>query len=106
MTSSTAKLPKLDSTNLTAYACAGNLKRAALISIAKNLDPREVEELKQALQAIDKDNSGTLTGDEIKEGFKQVGLAIPSETILKKLDADGSASVDYLEFIAATMGRE
>jgi len=60
--------------------------------------------------AVDEDNSGTLTMEEMDEAF--IALNIPEGTrlemrqILHQIDVDGNGSINYTEFIAATMKKQ
>ena len=55
---------------------------------------------------MDTDNSGTVTFEELKNGLARFGSKI-SETEVRQLmnvvDVDGNGTIDYLEFITATM---
>ena len=55
--------------------------------------------------AIDVNGDGSLTFQEIEEGFKQLKLENATELLssMKAADTDGSGTVDYTEFIAATL---
>ncbi|QCD79736.1 calcium-dependent protein kinase [Vigna unguiculata] len=57
---------------------------------------------------MDTDNSGTITYEELKTGLARIGSTL-SEAEVKQLmdaaDVDGNGSIDYLEFISATMHR-
>ena len=59
-------------------------------------------------KALDKNCDGKLTKDELQEGYNK-SLAITDNEIdelMKKLDNDGSGSIDYTEFVAAAMDKE
>ncbi|KAG0477496.1 hypothetical protein HPP92_014337 [Vanilla planifolia] len=55
---------------------------------------------------MDSDNSGTITAEELRQGLLQQGTKL-SEAEVKQLleaaDADGNGTIDYDEFITATM---
>uniref|UniRef100_A0A7N0UIV8 EF-hand domain-containing protein n=1 Tax=Kalanchoe fedtschenkoi TaxID=63787 RepID=A0A7N0UIV8_KALFE len=55
---------------------------------------------------MDTDNSGTITYEELKSGLTRLGSKL-SEFEVKQLmeaaDADGNGTIDYIEFITATM---
>jgi len=69
------------------------------------LNEEEKEGLTTAFNELDKDQSRTLTIDEIKEGCAKQCVALPEyfDAIFRSLDTDKSGHVDYIEFIAATM---
>ena len=100
--------------------------------IAESLSEEEIGGLKELFKMIDTDNSGTITFDELKDGLKRVGselreneiqalMEAVSTSIFTKLiiicsyvlpvdtcdlfqaDIDNSGTIDYGEFIAATL---
>ena len=76
-----------------------------MTAIAVQAGPDDIRNLKAIFLAIDKNGDGSLTFEEIEEGLKQQN--IPDwELLLESLklaDTDGSGTVDYTEFIAATL---
>lgn len=81
------------------------MQQAAMTAIAVQAGPDDIKNLKDIFLAIDKNGDGTLTFTEIEEGLKK--LKIPDwESLLESLksaDTDDSGTVDYTEFIAATL---
>ena len=59
-----------------------------------------VENLRAAFKLFDKDNSGTITADEIKE---VIGSQLAEENVwadlLRQADSDGNGEIDIEEFI-------
>ena len=79
------------------------LQQAALTCIACQASPDDIKNLKETFKALDKDGNGTIKIEELQTGL---GHKENSETLLELLkgaDTDGSGSIDYTEFIAATM---
>ncbi|KAG5039067.1 hypothetical protein JHK86_019907 [Glycine max] len=76
--------------------------------IAENLSEEEIKGLKAMFANMDTDSSGTITYEELKTGLARIGSRL-SEAEVKQLmdaaDVDGNGSIDYLEFISATMHR-
>ncbi|XP_039070386.1 calcium-dependent protein kinase 15-like [Hibiscus syriacus] len=76
--------------------------------IAENLSEEEIKGLKTMFTNIDTDNSGTITYEELKEGLARLGSTL-NEAEVKQLmeaaDVDGNGTIDYIEFISATMHR-
>jgi calcium-dependent protein kinase len=76
-----------------------------MTAIAVQTGPDDIRELKEIFLAIDKNGDGSLSFEEIEEGLKR--LKIPEwEQLLENLkaaDTDGNGTVDYTEFIAATL---
>ncbi|KAJ6978514.1 hypothetical protein NC653_026818 [Populus alba x Populus x berolinensis] len=76
--------------------------------IAENLSEEEIKGLKTMFTNMDTDKSGTITYEELKTGLARLGSKL-SEVEVKQLmeaaDVDGNGSIDYIEFISATMHR-
>jgi len=98
------RLPSDLGANLKKFSSATKLKKVALTLMATQMKEEEIEDLKQSFAALDTNNDGTLSQAEIREGMKKHGMDISglAET-LDSLDTDGSGTVDYTEFIAATL---
>jgi calcium-dependent protein kinase len=70
-----------------------------------------VKELKAIFKQMDVSGDGSLTYDELREGWKKYYKNSPfSEQefnqLIKDLDADGSKSIEYEEFLRATLNME
>ena len=82
------------------------LKRRALQIIAGSLTQDEIAGLKNLFEAIDKDRSGSITFNELKDGLMRQGCSVTEQQlkeIMADVDADGNGTLDLDEFIAATM---
>ncbi|KIY98461.1 calcium-dependent protein kinase [Monoraphidium neglectum] len=93
-------------TRMRGFAAMNKLKKEALKVIALNLPAAEIEGLKEMFAAMDKDGSGTITVDEMREGLKSKGTLIPEEDLQRLManaDITGDGAIDYGEFLAATM---
>merc|ERR1711907_240937 len=57
---------------------------------------------------MDDNGDGKLTKEEMMTGCEQTGLISPvdAQRIFAAVDADGSGSIDYTEFIAATLDKK
>ncbi|KAK7245856.1 hypothetical protein RIF29_40708 [Crotalaria pallida] len=90
------------------FRAMNKLKQLALKVIAENLSEEEIKGLKAMFANMDTDNSGTITYEELKTGLARIGSRL-SEAEVKQLmeaaDVDGNGSIDYIEFISATMHR-
>ncbi|KAI7729010.1 hypothetical protein M8C21_024555, partial [Ambrosia artemisiifolia] len=99
---------------------AAELTRTIVGVIAESLSEEEIAGLKQMFQMIDTDNSGHITFDELKDGLKRVGANLKESEIydlmqavslkfiklakmLTQADVDDSGTIDYGEFVAATL---
>merc|ERR1719277_715477 len=82
-----------------------NLKKMAITCIATQLKDSQIEELKNTFEALDKSKDGRLTQEEIVNGMKDYGVEVPADFLdtLAALDTDGSGTIDFTEFIAATL---
>ena len=54
------------------FAAMNKLKKAALLVIAKSLNPDEIKGLQQLFRSIDGDNSGTITVDELRTAMRSL----------------------------------
>lgn len=101
----TGTLQKDLGTNLRKFHGVSKLKKVALTLIAQQLNEKDIEELKNTFHLLDKNRDGTLSMPEIEAGMKQHNVEMPKdfEKTLKAMDTDGSGTVDYTEFIAATL---
>ncbi|KAK8946342.1 Calcium-dependent protein kinase 2 [Platanthera zijinensis] len=90
------------------FRAMNKLKKLALKVIAENLSEEEIKGLKQMFVNMDTDNSGSITYEELKTGLARLGSKL-SEFEVKQLmdaaDVDGNGTIDYIEFITATMHR-
>lgn len=90
------------------FRAMNKLKKLALKVIAENLSEEEIKGLKAMFANMDTDKSGTITYEELKSGLARLGSRL-SEAEVKQLmeaaDVDGNGTIDYIEFISATMHR-
>ncbi|KAK7279722.1 hypothetical protein RJT34_24779 [Clitoria ternatea] len=74
--------------------------------IAERLSEEEIGGLKELFKMIDADNNGTITFEELREGLKSVGSNLMESEIKSLMDAadiDCNGTIDYGEFLAATL---
>jgi len=88
------------------YTQANKFKKAVLTFIASRLKDDEIKTLKDIFTSLDKNSDGTLTFDEIKEGCSKLNTNLNFEEIFLSLDTDKSGSINYTEFIAATIDQK
>merc|ERR1712183_1109010 len=90
--------------SLMGFRTSKKIKKLVLSVMAQQMNDKDIQELKDSFRALDVNNDGTLTIDEITKGIEMMGNSdkIPLQC-LEELDTDGSGSIDYTEFIAATL---
>ncbi|KMS95385.1 hypothetical protein BVRB_008780 [Beta vulgaris subsp. vulgaris] len=90
------------------FRAMNKLKKLALMVMAENLSDEEIKGLKEMFNNIDTDRSGTITLEELKEGLARLGSKLTESEIKQLMDAadvDKNGTIDYKEFITATMHR-
>ncbi|GAB4830867.1 Calcium-dependent protein kinase 15 [Ancistrocladus abbreviatus] len=90
------------------FRAMNKLKKLALKVIALNLSEDEIKGLKAMFANMDTDNSGTITYEELKTGLARLGSKLTEHEVkqlLEAADIDGDGTIDYVEFITATMHR-
>ncbi|KAG9144781.1 hypothetical protein Leryth_017254 [Lithospermum erythrorhizon] len=91
---------------LKTFSAMNKLKKMALRVIAERLSEEEIAGLKEMFTAMDTDNSGAITFDELKAGLRKYGSTLKDTEIRDLMDAadvDNSGTIDYGEFVAATI---
>merc|ERR1712205_272242 len=69
----------------------------------------EIEEIKEAFDLFDTDQSGEIDLKELKAAMQSLGDESKNDTIftmLNELDKDGNASLDFEEFLELMSGKE
>ncbi|KAJ8725805.1 hypothetical protein PYW08_003988 [Mythimna loreyi] len=70
-------------------------------------DETMVQELREAFRLYDKEGNGYITTDVLKEIFRELDNTISPEdldTMIDEIDADGSGTVDFDEFLEVMTG--
>lgn len=66
------------------------------------IDPKLLEELKEAFDIFDKNNDGTISPNEVKDILKALELCSTEEQVskmMKEADIDGSGGIEFGEFL-------
>ncbi|KAK9740068.1 hypothetical protein RND81_03G008900 [Saponaria officinalis] len=90
------------------FRAMNKLTKLALKVMAENLPDEEMKGLKQMFNNIDTDRSGTITLEELKAGLARLGSRLTEpeiQQLMEAADVDKNGSIDYMEFITATMHR-
>lgn len=93
------------------FQAENKLKKVALHVVARQLDEAQIKHLKNVFMELDADGDGNLTLVELSQGLKRAELGHIFDghgdliAVLKEMDTDGSGSIDYTEFLAATLER-
>ncbi|XP_058098341.1 calcium-dependent protein kinase 29-like isoform X1 [Magnolia sinica] len=93
-------------TRMKQFRAMNKLKKLALKVIAENLSEEEIKNLKEMFKNMDTDQSGTITYEELKIGLSRLGSKLSESEVKELMDAadiDKNGSIDYYEFITATM---
>ncbi|KMZ75851.1 Calcium dependent protein kinase 6 [Zostera marina] len=88
------------------FSVMNRLKKMALRVIAESLSEEEIAGLREMFKAMDTDNSGAITFDELKAGLRRYGSTLKDTEIrdlMEAADVDKNGTIDYGEFIAATV---
>ncbi|XP_019057833.1 PREDICTED: calcium-dependent protein kinase 34 isoform X2 [Tarenaya hassleriana] len=88
------------------FKAMNKFKKVALRVIAGCLSEEEIMGLKEMFKGMDTDNSGTITLEELRQGLAKQGTRLSEyevQQLMEAADADGNGTIDYGEFIAATM---
>lgn len=90
------------------FVSVNKLKQAALQFIASQLSEDEISDLIDIFNSIDKNGDGEISLQEFKESVNSLSpqTAKEIEAIFKKVDSDRNGSINYTEFIAATMSQK
>lgn len=88
------------------FSAMNKIKKLAIRVIAEAMSDEEIAGLKEMFKMMDTDNSGAITFEELKEGLKKVGSNLKEKDVrelMNAADVDQNGTIDYGEFIAATM---
>ncbi|CAD8132757.1 unnamed protein product [Paramecium octaurelia] len=96
---------KLNFAQLKNFNGSNKLKKVALTFIASQLNEQEITDLGKLFKQLDKNGDGVLTIDELREGLTGVTDSQQKDlaNIIKSIDTDGNGTINYTEFLAATM---
>jgi len=96
-------IKKLNMSNMKKFQKTNKMKQVALMAIAVQSDPADIEELKLIFEELDVNGDGNINFDELQKGLAGRENAENLLAVLKGADVDGSGTINYTEFLAATM---
>jgi Ca2+-binding EF-hand superfamily protein len=83
------------------------LKKVALNILVKMVsNSNDVERLRAMFQNIDKDSSGYISAEELKEALTEAKVKYLDhelDSIISEIDYHGNKRINYTEFLAATI---
>lgn len=89
---------------LKSFQSSNRFKKVVLTFIASQMNETEIVRIGEQFQKLDKNNDGVLSVEEVKSGLKESSMTDQEvAAILNSIDTDGNGSINYTEFIAATM---
>eukprot|EP00793_Prasinoderma_coloniale_P005943 PRCOL_00004417-RA len=94
-------------TRLQGFAKSTRFRKMALLDVAEQLHPEEIEGLRAVFERFDEDGDGVITVEELQQGLVEAahgaaGIGLSTAEIAK-VDLDGSGVITYEEFIASTI---
>jgi len=95
--------------NLKSFTSTTKLQLATMTFIASQLATRdEIATLQKTFKALDTNNDGTLSKEELIEGYTKIygDLALATaeaDRVMEEVDIDKSGAIDYTEFVTATL---
>ena len=99
--------------NLKSFRTERRLQKATFSYIISQLSTKdEQQEMLELFKTLDKDSSGTLSKQELIEGFHLIfgdnieDLESKVDKIIAQVDSNKSGDVDYSEFVLATTNRQ
>jgi len=105
--SNSGKLPDEHILNRTrTYRQASNFEKALLTIASYQEASEELDNLKEIFMGLDTAGNGTISRQELAQGFRDAGMKVSSaevESLFKALDADGTGKVHFTEWLAGTI---
>ncbi|KAM3130314.1 hypothetical protein pb186bvf_017610 [Paramecium bursaria] len=97
----------LNFATLKGFSASTKVKRVFLSFMASQMSESEIRELGKLFKELDKNGDGVLTIEEIKQGIQGLNSENQQEVlnVLKAVDTDASGTINYTEFLAATMDK-
>jgi Ca2+-binding EF-hand superfamily protein len=91
---------------LRAYKGVSALKKAAMGVLVKMADHKSIEHLEGMFMKMDKDQTGDITENELKEALIEAKMIINDkelESIVDNVDSSGDRLINYSEYLSAAV---
>ena len=82
------------------------MKKAAMNLLVKMADNKDIEHLREMFMKMDKDQTGDITVNELKEALNEAQIKIDEaelNAIVNEVDYHGDKMINYSEFLSATI---
>jgi len=92
--------------NLTNFKGSSRFKKAAMNLFVKTSNAKEFDQLRKEFEKLDEDHTGQVDAEELSKALKKSDINFPEdriEAIINEIDHKGNNSINYTEFLAATM---
>eukprot|EP00931_Biecheleriopsis_adriatica_P066208 TRINITY_DN40607_c0_g1_i1.p1 TRINITY_DN40607_c0_g1~~TRINITY_DN40607_c0_g1_i1.p1 ORF type:complete len:1713 (+),score=346.86 TRINITY_DN40607_c0_g1_i1:23-5140(+) len=89
-----------------AFGHASYFHRAVMFCMAAGLGMKDMHDLYQLFQALDADNNGQLSLEELQQGLLKLGIQQDPKRLMAVMDLDQDGQISYTEFLAATLRLE
>lgn len=88
------------------FSLMNRFKKKVLRVVADNLSEDQIEGIKQIFDMMDTDKNGSLTFEELRDGFHLIGQTVPDpdvQILIDAADADGNGTLSCEEFVTASV---
>jgi calcium-dependent protein kinase len=88
------------------YRGTTKLQMEAMNVLVKTLDDTQIENLRECFRKIDRDNSGYIDYQELKNAAYELGIQMTADeisSIIERVDYYGNGKINYSEFLAGTI---
>lgn len=95
--------------NLRAFQSVNTFKKAAMQVVASEMSEGQIKALRETFLALDSNGDGMLSAQELRDGMSKIGLSeVPADLgrIWDALDCKTTGSIDYTEFLGASMDKK
>ena len=95
--------------NFVDFVNSNDLKKLVLTFIASRLNNNEIKNLNKIFKALDKENNGSISLLELKNGLIELKKKFNVDDLIKifdSIDCNKNGKIDYSEFIAATIDKK